>query len=283
MGLVTRNERLREALAGFQDHTRMEHRRKAVEEHASMITMLGAGAIRTLRCDGGQVEFETGQVAIDYDDYEYVLGPYRVELNLAEGSVRITGLHGAPKIDGYCHPHVASGGTPCLGNMAPVIAKTLGSGDVVGAIGTVLEFLRAYNHGNGYVDLMRWNPDWEDEDEKFERCYDNSAAHDCVVCGDEACPYREGAEHRCWENSDTRDCIDCGDCSYRDTAIQNCREEHDCWTCTECERSCPHAGDTADCHEQDRCGDCPLTECRHHPDPAKDNDAEPEAEAAAAA
>jgi hypothetical protein len=102
-----------------------------------------------------------------------------------------------------------------------------------------------------------------------------------VVCGDEACPYRDGSEHRCWENADTQQCIDCGDCSYRDTAITNCREEHEPWECTECMRSCTWAGDTASCHEADRCGDCPLNACRHHPDHAKDNDdaqgAEPQA------
>ena len=279
MGLVTRNERLREALAGFQDHTRMEHRRKAVEEHAEMVKMLAAGAIRNLSFDDGQVVFETGKVEIDYDDFNYVLGPYRVEMQLADGTLNIKGLPGCTKVEGYTHPHVASGGTPCLGNAAPMIAKTLGVGDVVGAIGTVLEFLRAYNHGNGYVDLMRWNPDFEDEDSRFESCYDNSAAHDCVVCGDEACPYRDGAEHRCWENHDQADCIECGDCGYRDTAITNCREEHAPWECTECSRACSYAGDTAECHEAERCDDCPLKDCRHHPDKAND---EPEAEPRAA-
>ena len=284
MGLVTRNERLREALSGFQDSTRMQLRRKAVEEHGEMVKMLGAGSIRNLHCDGGVVEFETGKVTIDYDDYEYTLGPFKVTLELGEGTVRITGLPGCTKIEGYTHPHVASGGTPCLGNMAPVIAKTLGAGDVVGAIGTVLEFLRSYNHGNGYIDLMRWNPDYEDEDSKFESCYDNSAAHDCVCCGDEACPYRDGAEHRCWENHDQADCIECGDCSYRDTAIQNCREEHsnDPWTCTECSRGCSYAGDTAECQAAERCDDCPLKDCRHNPNHEKENDEEPGAEPQAA-
>ena len=281
MGLVTRNERLRDALDGFQDSTRMQLRRKAVEEHGEMIKMLGAGAIRNLHCDGGQVEFETGKIEIDYDDYTYVIGPYRASLDLGEGTVRITGLPGCTKVDGYTHPHVASGGTPCLGNMAPVIAKTLGAGDVVGAIATVLEFLHAYNHGNGYIDLMRWNPDYEDEDSKFESCYDNSASHDCVVCGDEACPYRDGAEHRCWENHDQADCIECGDCSYRDTAIQNCREEHEPWECTECSRACSYAGDTAECQAADRCDDCPLKDCRHNPNHATEND-EPAAEPQAA-
>ncbi len=283
MGLVTRNERLREALSGFQDATRMQHRRRAAEEHGEMVKMLGAGAIHNLRCTDGQVDFETGVVTIDYDDFDYALGPFRVELNLAESAVRITGMPGCPKVDGYSHPHVASGGTPCLGNMAPIIAKTMGAGDVVGAIGTVLEFLRSYNHGNGYVDLMRWNPDWQDDDDKHESCFDNSSSHDCVVCSDSDCPYRDGAENRCWENHDRQECIDCGDCGYRDTAIQQCREEHEGtpWTCTECTSSCSFAGDLSECHDShggDRCGDCPLTECHHHPQEAKDDDDVPEAE-----
>jgi hypothetical protein len=282
MGLVTRSARLREALEGFQDATRMQHRRKAVEEHGELVRMLGSGAIRALSCDGGRVEFETGKVKIDYDEYEYVLGPFRIEMSLTDASLRIVGMHGAPKVDGYTHPHVSSTGTPCLGNMAPVIAKTLGCGDVVGAISAVLEFLRAYNHGNGYVDLMRWNPDYENEDDRFESCYDNSSCHDCVVCGDSDCPYRDGAEHRCWENHDQGDCIDCGDCSYRDTAITTCRGEHEPWECTECSQACTYAGDISDCHEQGRCGDCPLTDCARHPDKDKENDTEPAAEPAAA-
>jgi hypothetical protein len=167
--------------------------------------------------------------------------------------------------------------------MAPVIAKTLGCGDVVGTIGTLLEFLRSYNHGNGYVDLMRWNPDYEDEDDRFESCYENSVCHDCVVCGDSDCQYRDGAESRCYENHDTRDCIECGDCSYRDNAIQNCREQHAPWECTECVNSCTYAGDISECHEQDRCGDCPLTDCTHNPDRDKNDDNEPAADAAPAA
>ncbi len=287
MGLVTRNERLREALSGFQDATRMQHRRRAAEEHGEMIKLLAAGAIHNLRCTDGQVDFETGKITVDHDDYDYVLGPFRVELNLAESAVRITGLPGAPKVDGYTHPHVASGGTPCLGNMAPIIAKTMGAGDVVGAIGTVLEFLRSYNHGNGYVDLMRWNPDWQDDDDKHEACFDNSSSHDCVVCSDSDCPYRDGCEHRCWENHERQDCIDCGDCGYRDTAIQQCREEHENepWVCTECSSSCSYAGDLSECHDAhdgDRCGDCPQTTCRHHPHDDKENEDAPEAEAPAA-
>jgi hypothetical protein len=265
-GLASRNERLREALAGFENHTRMEHRRRAVEEHGALLRMLASGAIRNLLCSSDSLEFQCGPVTIDDGDYEYALGPYRVTMDLADGTLRIFGLRGCTTVDGYSHPHVSTSGIPCLGNMAPVIAKTLGTGDVVGAVGTILEFIRSYSHGNAYIELRRWNPDYEDDEDRFESCYDNSPCHDCVVCGDDACPYRDGSERRCWENHEPADCIACGDCGYRETAIENCRSDHSCWECTECEQSgCPYAGDVRACHEENRCDECPLTDCRHHP------------------
>jgi hypothetical protein len=267
-GLVSRNERLREALGQFEDSTRMQQKRKAVEEHGEMVKMLQAGSIFNLRFESGEVHFETGKVEIDFEDYAYVLGPFHVEMTLADASLNIKGLKGCAKVDGYSHPHVASSGVPCLGNIAPVIAKTLGMGDVVGAIGTVLEFLRAYNDGNGYVDLRRWNPDWEDDDDRFESCFENSSCHDCVVCGDEGCQYRDGAESRCWENHEIEECIECGDCSYRDRAIENCRRDHEPWECTTCPRSCTWAGDLRECHDSHdggRCPDCPEDTCNYNP------------------
>jgi hypothetical protein len=276
-GLVSRNERLREALAQFEDSTKAQQKRKAVEEHGEMVKMLQAGSIFNLRIESGEVHFETGKVEIDFDDYRYELGPFHVEMTLADASLNIKGLRGASKVDGYSHPHVASSGVPCLGNMAPVIAKTLGMGDVVGAIGTVLEFLRAYNDGNGYVDLRRWNPDFEDDDDKYESCFESSSCHDCVVCSDDGCPYADGAPSRCWENHDVSDCIECGDCSYRDRAIESCREDHDPWECTTCERSCTWAGDLLACkesHDGSRCGGCPEVTCQFNPKKTGDDDAE---------
>lgn len=271
--LVTAAQRLREALEGFQAHTRMQHRRRAAEEHAELVRLQASGAIRNLRCQADGIEFECGPMTIDHDDRDFVLGPYRVSVNLPEASFRVTGMPGCPKIEGYVHPHIGSGGTPCLGNAGPMLAKTLGTGDVVGGVQTILEFLRSYSDGNGYVDLRRWDPDYEDDDDRYQRCFDNSSCHDCVVCNDYDCPWRDGAEGRCWDYHDARDCIECGDCGYRDTAVENCRAEHDCWECTECEQSgCPHAGDIRGCHDEERCGECPLTGCRHHPSRNKDND-----------
>jgi len=151
--------------------------------------------------------------------------------------------------------------------MGPLIAKSMGTGNLVEAVMTIVEFLRSYNHGGGYVDLRRWDPDWEDDDDRYESCYDGSSSHDCVVCSDDGCPYRDGCEHRCWENSDTRTCIQCGDCSYRDTAIADCRSDHEPWECTECTTSCPWAGDLIACrdsHDGERCGDCPIADCKYH-------------------
>ena len=280
MGLVTRNERLRESMKVFEDSTRMTQRHKAAEEHAAFVGMMKSGALRDIEVSDSSILFITGTAVIDYDGYRYELGPFRVNLGLADGKVMINPTEAAHVENDYAHPHVSDSGRPCLGNMAPVIAKALGMGDVTGAVTAILEYLRAYNPHDAYQRIERWDPDWEDEENRYDSCYDNSAAHDCVVCGDEGCPYRDGAEARCYENHEIMDCIECGDCGYRDTAIAACHEEHGPQKCVECDQSCDWAGDEQACHdshEGDLCGDCTIESCRFHPE----EEAEPEPLAAA--
>jgi hypothetical protein len=240
-----------------------------VEEHGQLVRLMQAGSVSNLTTSApGKVTFEAGRVDIEFEDYTYRLGPFQVEMDLTNASLRIQGLRGAPKIDGHPHPHVAPSGTPCLGNMAPVIAKTLGKGDVVAAVSVVLEFLRSYSEGNGYVRIEKWNPDYEDEDNRYQSCWESVAPHDCVGCDDWDCPYRDGADRRCYENTETNECIECGDCSFSERAIENCRDEHDVWECVECTRSCTWARDERKCHEShhgDVCVGCPRTQCAFNP------------------
>jgi len=264
--LVGRNERLREAMSGFEDITKAHLKRKAGEEHAELVRMLKAGSIRSLTMSGTTVDVETCPLEVEYDGHAFLLGPFHVALNLVDGTIRIVPVGNAPKADGYCHPHVASNGSPCLGNMAPVFARLLGAGDVLGAVATSLEFLRSYNHGNGYIDLRRWDPDWESDDDRFERCYEDASRHECAVCSDDGCPYRDGAERRCFDDTSFMDCIECADCRFHQDAINECRLRHEeqPWGCTDCTASCPHAGDLEACydgHQGERCSACPNTEC----------------------
>ena len=66
--------------------------------------------------------FTTGTAVIEYDGYRYELGPFRVELGLADAKVFINPTDDVHVENGYAHPHISDSGKPCLGNMAPVKA-----------------------------------------------------------------------------------------------------------------------------------------------------------------
>jgi len=157
MGLVTRTERLRESIKVFEVSTRMTHKRTAAHEYEAFVCMMKSGAVQDVSVSDSRVSFVTSCIDIDYDGYRYEFGPFRVELGLGNGEIKILPGDTAHTKDGYHHPHISSTGSPCLGNTAPVIAKSLGMGDVTGAVSTVLEFLRSYNPSDPYLRIERWN------------------------------------------------------------------------------------------------------------------------------
>ena len=280
MGLVTRNQRLRESLKVFEEKTRMELRRRAAEEHAAFVSLMKSGAVSDVEVSDSSILFTTGTAVIEFEGYRYEFGPFRVELGLADARVMIHPTEDAHQENGYFHPHVSDSGKPCLGNTAPIIAKALGMGDVTGAVTTVLEYLRSYNPHDAYQRIERWDPDWEDDDDRFESCYDNASSHDCAVCSEDGCPFRDGAEARCYEHQELSDCIECGDCGYRETAMSACHEDRGPQACMECDQGCDWAGSEQACHdshEGELCKDCTVESCRFH----LDEEAEPEPVAAA--
>jgi hypothetical protein len=267
--LVKKNEQLRTAIESINENTRMMLKRKADDEHQSLVKMLLSGGIRDLDIISTGLSFKTPVVEIEFEDYCYELGPFCVEIPFTGDRIKIKGLDKSRIIDGYAHPHISGDGTPCLGNAGPIIAKLLGTGDMVGAVNTILEFLRSYSKGNAYLRLEKWNPDWEDDEDRFEACYEGSSSYDCVCCGDDSCPFREEAEQRCYENTETYICIACGECSMSETAIEQCRDNHSNWECVACKRDCKYAQDEAECFESHNGEDCPgctVNTCSHWKD-----------------
>ena len=265
-GLVTKSERLRDFLAAYEEHTRPSLRRRAQEEHGELVKLMGSGVIRSLRAITNGVELVTDTVEVMHRGRGFELGPFRVELQLNDHGVHIYGVPGAELADGYWHPHVSTGAIPCLGTMGSIIAKTMGSGDVVGAVTTLLEFLRSYNHGEGYVSLSSWDPDYEESTSRYDSCYEDSGRRECATCDDSDCPYRDGAEQRCVEDHDRDECIECRRCSYHQQARQNCREDHAPRECVECDLDCIHAGEVEDCfnaHNGGSCEGCDVESCSH--------------------
>jgi hypothetical protein len=158
-------------------------------------------------------------------------------------------------------------GIPCLGNIGPTLARLLGAGEVSQSITLLLEFLRSYNPENPFLRIEKWDPEWEDEESRWDSCYEQASLHECATCDDGDCYHREDAERRCYNNTETRDCIECGDCDYAQRAVEDCRVDHSPADCVTCSTECSHAGNEDECfeaHGGDDCADCDNTDCNHH-------------------
>jgi hypothetical protein len=263
--LARKNGELRQRIKTHEQLTSKRIERKAREDHSGLIRLLGRG-LGSIDVVNGVLRTITAPVKIDWCGVTYEMGRYVISIPLGEGRLTIKPLDDN-EVEGYPHPHVASDGAPCLGNLGATIAQLLGEGEHFQLVTTLLEFLRSYNPDNPYLRLERWDPDWQDEDDRYESCYDDASLSDCATCGDWDCSHRDGAERRCYEHTDTDDCIACGGCDRHQDAMHYCRENHSFHECVTCDQGCTFAGDEEACYEAhsgELCNDCPNEDCQHH-------------------
>jgi len=82
---------------------------------------------------------------------KYNIGRYDIKMSLT-GSIRIFSLKiGDETI--HQHPHVDSGGSPCLGNIASPIAKYLANWDINIVVVMMLKLLMNYNKDSPYIKI----------------------------------------------------------------------------------------------------------------------------------
>ena len=248
-------------------------KRQARDEYRQLRRMMPE-ALAGVRIDGDLLVLDTHPIDVDFEGGTYAFGAFEIRLDLQRSDVRIHGKNGQG-VSGYPHPHIAGDGRPCLGNMSPIVAEMLGRSDVVGLSVAMLEFIRAYNEDNPYVDIRRWDPNWSD-DARWDSCYEDAGPQDCVTCDEDDCPHREGASDRCWEVQDSYiTCIDCGDCGWSREALDSCRADHSPQACFDCHHACTYAGDTDSCfdtHDGDDCPDCEHDNCPRHQGEGEEGD-----------
>jgi len=273
--LAEKNAELRQRIRLHDLLTRKQIQRKAREDHSGLVRLLGRG-LGSIEVENGVLRASTAPVEIIWEGLRYEMGRYEISVPLGEGRLTIKPRDGN-EVEGFPHPHVNTDGTPCLGNVGTTVAQLLGEGEHFQLVTTLLEFLRSYNPENPYLRIEKWDPDWEDDDDKYESCYDDASLSDCATCNDWDCPHRDGAENRCYEYTDVHDCIACGACDRHRAATEHCREMNEVHVCVTCEQECTYAGDEEACYEAHAgrmCNDCPNDNCNHR-------ESEDEVEAAA--
>jgi len=218
----------------------------------SLIELEASGQYTFITANGdGSITATTSPVTIEYDGWKFHLGRYTVHIDMA-GEIRIEALDPHPDTD-YPHPHVASDGHPCLGNISADIPKMLGTMRIAEALQTLYAFLCEYNPDSPYEKISRFDPTGEycDEDENpcddcdercsayciFE-CSNNDGQYECSDCYDYRTDY---CYLECRYNEDFSRFSPCDDCD--DKGEEYCYlecEYNDQWQlqspCSNCER-----------------------------------------------
>ena len=275
--LVRKNAELKETIELWKDVGKARKEEDAVREF-QLLMKLVPRAYRKITFDDSVLTATTGDVKIKYEGGIYEMGFFEVKIGFDDDRLTITNMDEDKTHGGYQHPHVASDGVPCLGNISISLAKLLALKQYPPALILIGEFLRSYNPENPYIKLEKWDPDYEDDEPDYENCRENSSTRDCVGCSDDGCPYWDSRYEDCDEISDLERCLGCQDCDAWTRRVENCFEGTN--PAVECmedcsNESCPHYRNVQDCHDSsdgDECADCSRTECEFHPEEEEEED-----------
>jgi hypothetical protein len=240
-------------------------RKKILDEYAN-IRKLVPGLYQSIQFRDRYIYAKTHRVDIEhyYDNYE--IGVLLIELDLSRGQVMISNQTNT--VNGYHHPHVDDGGGVCLGNISSGLTRLLGEFEIYAALELLHRFVHQYNPEDAYQKIQYWNDsDYCEDDNEYERCREGgSYGRTCVNCGDNYCPYYEGALEECQEDADLNKCVTYSDrCQTGEDLLRDCHNENPlgCMTCSF--SMCPFYRKEEFCHEvnSESCQTCNVEYCRY--------------------
>ena len=238
---------------------------EAVQKQAAeLCTLLASGQYEeiTPHADGSLAAL-SGPVLISHDDWEFDLGRYDIKVD-GHGKVTIRSADDT-EAEGYPHPHVDSSGRPCLGNIAPDLARAIGRMRLAEALALLHEFLVSYNPDNPYIKISRFDPDCpggEEDDNPCEDCDERCTPY-CIM----DCPHNEMGGYSCSDCCDYRTDFCYGECERN----RGFDYVHPCHSCEEDKGHCflecrwneewAQANPCEGC-EQESCDECDYREKR---------------------
>jgi hypothetical protein len=245
---------LRTELDALQQNAKNTEDGAVKKQAADLCTLISSGQYEEIKPqpDGG-LSARTSAITIWHDDWEFSLGCYDIKVD-CHGKVTIRSADGTDA-QGYPHPHIDSSGKPCLGNIAPDLARAIGRMRIAEALSLLHEFLTSYNPDNPYIKLSRFDPDYSgDEDENPCEDCDESCTPYCIM----DCPHNEGSAYSCSDCCDYRTDFCYGECERnRDydyvNPCHNCEEEKD-----HCFLECPW---NKEWNLSNPCEECESDEC----------------------
>ena len=162
-------ERLEGQIRRYSQRIEMEERRQR-EFHRRLETLKhlvqdekGVGAelerlrsmpeVREVELEDGCLTVFTNPIHVTYNGKRYLLGSFRINLDLDGGNLRIVNLTNPYK--SYDHPHIDMG-RPCLGNLQGWIFQLLGERQFATAAQLLMEYLKTVTPADWRKSIIYW-------------------------------------------------------------------------------------------------------------------------------
>ncbi len=193
------------------DTTVGEWKKRAEGEYEHLMKLV-PNLYRSITVTTGELIAETHEVRITYLSQTYEIGEFEVRITLATGNLTIANK--TRQIDGSDHPHIQDE-SACLGNIGKGVIRMISEFELFGALQMIHTFLHSYNPDSAFLKIEHWDPEYEEEGNRYEACREDNSGYNCVECGNCDCPFYEEAFEVCRERSNLDDCINCEyQCSF---------------------------------------------------------------------
>lgn len=176
-GLKRRNERIRQAedeARGVRDEIRECQRRlvsliRQQEEITSDLAQLKGKRdappsryadefdqlvthpdLVSLEVSGNLIIAHTKEILISYRGRDYRIGEFKITINTENEDASVRMINQTRKIDGYNHPHIGSGGVPCLGNIQESLPPMIAGHHYAAVIAVCIQYLKSYTNSGEY-------------------------------------------------------------------------------------------------------------------------------------
>lgn len=109
--------------------------------------------VRDVELENGRLTVFTNPIHVPYNGKRYLLGSFRIDLDLDGGDLKIMNLTNPYK--SYDHPHIDMG-RPCLGNLQEWIVQLLGERQFATAAQLLVEYVQTVTPADWRKSIIYW-------------------------------------------------------------------------------------------------------------------------------
>ena len=105
---------------------------------------------------GSEIHIQLGQIDINYCGLTYDIGRFKLIIQLTGNDGTVLCINQTRSIGEHPHPHVSTGGSPCLGNIKEDVQNLLLAMDLENLARLMKFYLQTVNPGDWYTSIGNW-------------------------------------------------------------------------------------------------------------------------------